>query len=48
MQSVRAADPLDLVAFNGAVASIVGFPNFPQRRWFERAITIHEIALVDQ
>jgi len=38
-------DVLDLVTFNGALASIVGFPDFSRLRWFERGISIHEIAL---
>ncbi|WP_406736587.1 zinc-binding dehydrogenase [Thioclava sp. GXIMD4215] len=38
-------DVLDLIAFNGGLASIVAFPDFSRLRWFERGISLHEIAL---
>lgn len=36
---------LDLLKFNGALVCIVEFPEFDRLHWFERGVTLHEIAL---
>lgn len=41
----NATAALDLLAFNGALACVVDFPDFRRINWFERGVSIHEVAL---
>jgi NADPH:quinone reductase-like Zn-dependent oxidoreductase len=43
--SDNATKTLDLLRFNGALICVVGFPDFAALNWFERGISIHEVAL---
>lgn len=45
INSESATKDLDILAFNGQIAVTAGFPNFSELRFYDKGISIHEIAL---